>query len=450
MDTKPNAALRVAATAILAASAFAAPAAAQPSLVDAVHGRFVYSFKGGQDGATPRAGLYADKHGALYGTTSQGPTTCTGSNNMIGCGTVFKLTPAGTGYAMHTIYRFAGGSDGANPFAGLIGDGSGALYGTTAYGGSGNFGTVFKLTPSPGGYVETVLYRFKGMPDGEYPVAGLVADNTGALYGTTSAGGTGTDSTCGGSQFIFGCGTVFKLTPSGSGYTESILYNFLGLSHNDGEYPVAGVLLDPAGAVYGTTEFGGPNFAGTVFKLSPSGSGYTESVLYHFCAKPSCTDGSSPYATLIADASGALYSTTNLGGDAACNGGGHGGCGTVFKLTPSPSGYAESVLYAFKGGTDGEQPQAGLLPGSGGALYSTTSIGGPRNGGIVFKITPTPNGYVRHLLHAFGLGARGAAVPGSLIANKSGDLLGTTVYGDRKQFCSLLGGGCGTVFELMP
>jgi uncharacterized repeat protein (TIGR03803 family) len=465
MDNNSLVALhRVATAALFAVSALAIPAGAiaqvrtiagtsvaQPALVDTVHERVLYGFKN-QDGGSPRAGLLLDKNGALYGTTSESAPTCSGGPNMLGCGTVFKLTPAGTGYAKHIIYHFAGGSDGANSFAGLIADSSGALYGTTTYGGGpGNFGTVFKLTPSPGGYVESVLYRFKGMPDGAYPQAGLIADGSGALYGTTSAGGSGMDQTCGGSQFIFGCGTVFKLTPSGSGYTESILYNFLGLGVNDGEYPVAGLIADAAGALYGTTQFGGPNFSGVVFKLTPSGSGYTESVLYHFCAKPSCTDGGSPLAGLIADNSGALYSTTNRGGDPTCNGSGHGGCGTVFKLTPSPSGYAESVLYAFKSIADGEYPLAGLIADSKGALYSTTSSGGLGTGGTVFKLTPTPKGYTKHILHSFRLSTHSDAYPvAGLVANKKGVLFGTTEYGDRAHYCTLISNGCGMVFELTP
>jgi uncharacterized repeat protein (TIGR03803 family) len=209
---------------------------------------------------------------------------------------------------------------------GLIADKGGALYGTTGAGGDPacdfGCGTVFRLAPSGSGYVETLLYRFQGGTDGFFPVAGLVADESGALYGTTAFN----------SPYYRG-GTVFKLTPSGSGYAKTTLYSFRG-GAIDGDMPFARLLLDPSGALYGTTLAGGPQQNGTVFKLTPTPSGYQESIIHFFQGY----DGELPEAGLIADAHGSLYGTTTAGGTARCRKDVY--CRVVFKLMPSSSGYA--------------------------------------------------------------------------------------------------------------
>jgi len=285
----------------------------------------LYGFKGFPDGFTPRAGLIADKQGALYGTTEVG-----GNNSR---GTVFKLTPPARGQTAWTetvLHTFTGGSDGGIPSAGLIAGKEGALYGTTGAGGihcfSPGCGTVFKLTPPAKGqtaWAETVIHSFTGS-DGSIPVAGLIADKQGALYGTTEVGGNNSR------------GTVFKLTPPAKGqtaWTETVLYRFCSLPNcSDGANPSAGLIAGKEGALYGTTQFGGGinnglSGAGTVFKLTPPAKGqtaWTETVLYGFCSLPNCSDGSNPPAGLIADKQGALYGTTEGGGNR----------GTVFKLTP--------------------------------------------------------------------------------------------------------------------
>jgi uncharacterized repeat protein (TIGR03803 family) len=256
----------------------------------------LYSFTGGSDGSLPNAGLIADAAGNLYGMTNAGGVVCIG----IGCGVVFEVTPSGTETVLH---RFTFG-DGATPVAGsLIADAAGNLYGTTSAGGTGNQGTVFQLMPSG---TLTVLYTFTGGSDGAAPSAGLIADGVGNLYGTASAGGTS------------GNGTVFKVMPSG---TETVLYSFCpgGVTCTDGVNPEANLIADAAGNFYSTTQNGGsPNVCGggvgcgTVFKLTPSG---TETVLYSFCpGGGSCTDGAGPVAGLIADAAGNLYGTTSAGG----------------------------------------------------------------------------------------------------------------------------------------
>ncbi len=242
------------------------------------------------------------------------------------------------------IHRFIGGSDGSNPRAGLISDPDGNLYGTSYYGGTGSCnvnneflgcGTVFELTPTPeGGWNETVLHSFTNSPlDGQYPVGGVIRDGAGNLYGTTGGGGT---ANCG----YGGCGTIFELTPPapGDAWTETILYNFQGGA--DGFDPLAGLVFDKHGALYGTTVWGGnaggvcSSFSlgcGTVFELAPpeSGGKWVHTVLYSF--KPT-DDGSQPEAGLIFDKSGALYGTTTWGGFFSDYCG--SGCGTVFKLMP--------------------------------------------------------------------------------------------------------------------
>ena len=276
------------------------------------------SFTGGSDGQRPVTGLLADAAGNLYGTAHSGGDG--------GYGTVFQLDPSGT---LTVLYSFTGRSDGAYPDSGLIADAAGNLYGTTREGGdlvscnspnTHGCGTVFQLAPSGD---LTVLHRFAGS-DGSRPVAGLIADAAGNLYGTTAAGG---DRTSCAAQFIEGCGTVFQLDTSG---ILTVLHSFTGGS--DGGNATAGLIADGAGNLYGTTQEGGapencnrPYGCGTVFQLTPSG---TLNVLNVFTG----SDGAHPHADagLLADAAGNLYGTTFGGGaGTSCI----GGCGTVFELT---------------------------------------------------------------------------------------------------------------------
>jgi uncharacterized repeat protein (TIGR03803 family) len=269
-----------------------------------------YAFAGGNDGSNPNGSLLADATGALYGTTWSGGPANTG--------TVFKLTPpgqAGGGWTETVLHSFSGASDGANPSAGLIADASGALYGMTYFGGSDYYeGTVFQLTPPAargGEWSETILHTFS-WTDGAYPYAGLIADTSGALYGTTGNGGVDQN-----------YGTVFQLKPparSGGAWSQTVLYRFTG---GDGAYPSAGLIFDGAGALYGVASGGGTDDNGAVFKLTPpaqSGGAWNETILYSFAG----ADGALPVGGLISDASGALYGTALTGG--AYN------QGTVFKL----------------------------------------------------------------------------------------------------------------------
>jgi uncharacterized repeat protein (TIGR03803 family) len=317
----------------------------------------LHVFTGGCDGAIPFAALLADKAGNLYGTTQSG-----GNCKNSGYGTVFRLAPDGT---ETILYAFKGGKDGISPSGNLAMDEKGDVYGTTAVGGrcnAGGCGTVFEVTPN--GRKKT-LHEFQGgAGDGAVPLASaILLDEAGNLYGTTAEGGSG--SNCEG-----GCGTVFRIAPDG---TESILYSFQGGA--DGWWPRSGVVADSAGNLYGTTVSGGSANDGTVFKLTPDG---TESVLYSFKAGKG---GAGPEAGLILDSAGNLYGTADNGGSKACDG---IGCGVVYTVAPDGT---ETILYTFAKLKDGQSPVAGLLMGQANILYGTTSGGGLR-AGVVFSVTP--------------------------------------------------------------
>ena len=319
----------------------------------------------GRDGAGPNAGLIFDAAGNLYGTTNFGGIhECA----EVGCGTVFELTPQdGGGWTERVLHSFGHGNDGHEPNAALILDAAGNLYGTTVEGGIHSDGTVFELTPNgSGGWTEKVLHSFGHGTDGVEPVAGLVMDAAGDLYGTTNLGG------------IHNFGTAFQLAPQeGGSWTETVLHSFG--SNTDGTYPWASLTFDAAGNLYGTTVAGGIHTFGTVFELSPQqGGGWTEKVLRSFNA--SGGDGYEPYAGLILDAAGNLYGTTYYGGIHDF--------GTAFELSPREGGgWTEKVLHSFNNnGSDGADPYAGLIFDAAGNLYGTTSFGGIHGGGTVFEI----------------------------------------------------------------
>ena len=375
----------------------------------------VYNFQGGSDGTSPWGDL-TQSGGSLYSTTLNG-----GANGM---GTIFKLTPARGGvFTESVVHAFAGGTDGAYPWQGLTSDIFGSLYGATGSGGSVNAGTVFKLTTKG----ETTLYGFQSGADGANPTGFPNEDLTGSVYGTTENGGSA------------GAGTIFALRPARNGYSKQVLYSFQG--GNDGQQPHGGLLEDLLGSLYGTTYFGGTSGAGTVFKLTPSWSGtYSETVIHSFTG----TDGSIPNASMIEDWTGTLYGTATWGGSGTCSNsyGGFGGCGTVFKLTPSWNGYTETTLYSFQGGQDGSAPNGDLFKDAQGNLYGTTYYGGANGGGTVFELSPQRNGtYVENVVWNFGSAGDGARPAGGLITFGNA-LYGTTVYGGSINQ--------GTVFSLTP
>jgi len=381
--------------------------------------RVLYRFKGGSDGSAPYAGLIADKVGNLFGTTSDGGAgACQG-----GCGIVFELRPASSGGWTETVlYRFTGGSDGAFPEAGLIFDTAGNLYGTTIYGGSSEDGTVFRLTaPATPGSVWTlnVLHNFIGHTDGKYCYGSLVFDPAGNLYGTTLFGGQS------------GGGTVFQLTapaaPNGA-WTLNVLHNFKG--GKDGLDPVGALILDQKGALYGTT------YSGTVFKEvppAPHHTAWTLKVLYGFDSVLGLSGGG-----LIAGKRGVLYGTTALGGST--------NAGTVFQLTPPATrggAWTDTTLYEFAGDSDGEYPLNGLIADKNGNLYGITENGGASGLGTVFKLTPTQHGaWIKTTLHNFTGGRDGSGPGAGLIFGRLNGLYGTTVHGGSSDN--------GTVFKVVP
>ena len=371
------------------------------------------------------------------------------------------------------IYAFDG-TTGFGPNANLISDKAGNLYGTADGGGLNATGSVFELSPNGlGVWTENTIYSFGPFPDGAGPSAPLIFDAAGNLYGTTSAGGGG----C-------GCGTVFKLTPNGNGvWSETVLYSFQPGS--DAEYPNSGLIFDKAGKLYGTGYYGGATGMGAVFALSPSISGWTESVLLSFKGTP---DGASPFGGLSFDKQGNLYGVTGQGGEygggsvyelASSNGvwnesiihsfgnatdgalpigvvtfddtgkiygttyqGGTFGYGTVYQLVHGSAGWKESSHYSFKGGSDGANPFFGsLIFDKSHRIFGTTSGGGASGLGTVFVI-----GKTERVLHSFVGGSDGASPDAGVIMDSAGNLYGTTTKGGSA--CSAP--GCGTVFQITP
>jgi uncharacterized repeat protein (TIGR03803 family) len=323
--------------------------------------RVLHSFNNnGVDGYTPYGGLVMDSVGNLYGATTAG-----GAN---GDGAVFELIPQpGAVWHEKVIYNFGyDGSTYGGPESSLIFDSVGNLYGTTSGGGTYEYGTVFELKPVSGhGWAGKVLYSFNGNAgDGTNPIGGLTFDSAGNLYGTTIAGGA------------FGDGTVFELSPAGRGnWNETLLYSFGG--GTDGDGPLASVILDPAGNIYGTTNSGGAGGWGTVFELSPAGGGgWIETLLYSFVL-----GGNPVYSTLVRDTAGNLYGTAADGGDATF--------GAVFELAPaSGGGWNYTVLHSFDNNGDGYAPYGGMVRDAAGNFYGTTIYGGAYGGGTVFKLRP--------------------------------------------------------------
>lgn len=399
----------------------------------------VHQFAGPNDGAVPMASLIIDQSGNLYGTTVYSVLSGQG-------GTVFELTPTSGGWT-ETVHTFRN-VDGGDPQANLVSDAAGNLYGTTARDGPSGNGSAFELSPGSGGtWTRRVLHYFKGGKDGATPYAGLVFDKAGNLYGTTEKGGSGYGSG-------YGYGTVFELSPVGGGrWAERVIYSFQGFQAGDGESPVAGLVFDAAGNLYGTTEQGGslglcPYGCGTVFKLAPaSGGGWTESVIYQF---NNDSDGLIfPMASLILDSAGNLYGTASQSGFSPWGG--------VFELSPISGGtWKQSVLYTFTGGADGGTPVAGVIFDSAGNLYGTTQVRGNfgcGNGcGVAFKLSPgSDNVWTQSVIYTFGNWSGDGETPfAGLIFDSTGNLYGTTFSGGSGSCNDGNGVGCGTVFELKP
>jgi uncharacterized repeat protein (TIGR03803 family) len=374
------------------------------------------------DGIWPIGVLIIDATGNLYGTTIAG-----GAGNV---GSVFEMTPkAGGGWTEKVLYSFNDDAD--PPYAGVIFDAAGNLYGTTLYGGGGtcpvSCGTVFELIPKAGGaWTKKVLHAFNGK-DGSEPYAGVTIDGSGNLYGTTLMGGNTTN--CG-----YGCGTVFELIPkAGGAWTKKVLHAF---NYKDGAIPYGVLVLDRSGNLYGTTSLGGAYGAGTVFELTPNADGgWKENVLHSF--NHDGKDGIDPQAGLIFDRSGILYGTTF--------GGGTYGDGTVFELMlKAGGGWTEKVLHSFNG-KDGLQPYGGVIIDGSGNLYGTTTFGGTHGyNGNVFELTLAADGsWKEKVLHNFPQNVKDGYQPhAGVIIDGSGNLYGTTYAGGAQTW--------GTVFEVTP
>jgi uncharacterized repeat protein (TIGR03803 family) len=389
----------------------------------------LHSFHGGGDGANPVSGLTMDAAGNLYGTTSEGGYMGGSCWNVGGCGTVFRLSPRNGAWIFTTLYEFQGGEDGESPQAAVTIGPDGAIYGTTVYGGAFGCslgygcGIVFKLTPgasichtSQCHWTETIIYDFaeEGPNGTSTPYGGVIFDDAGNLYGTTFAGGVGICARA--------CGVVYKLSQSNGAWTLTPLYDFTG--GDDGASPMSTLFRDAHGNLYGTTAYGGNEQYGTVFELKPTGSAWKLESLYSFHGQ---SDGSTPTAGLVMDSHGNLYGDDSFGGinyggvvfelspngttwnfevidnpvgdlaaplnlDNAGNlygtsvGGGSDRMGVIFELSPSGSGWIEQDLYSFSG-VDGALPYSSVIFDGSGRMFGTTNAGGAGQSGVVWEFT---------------------------------------------------------------
>jgi uncharacterized repeat protein (TIGR03803 family) len=413
--------LRAAATAfgvLVALTLTAIPVPAQTFTV-------LHNFTDGQDGRYPLAGVSIDKAGNLYGTASGGGSA--------GGGTVFKLSHKGSGWTFTPLYSFLGADDGAEPYARVVFGPDRSLYGTTnsaanlgCFQGYG-CGTVFNLRPPPSAcktalcpWSETVLYSFTGGSDGGNPWgADLVFDQVGSLYGTTAFGGkAGCSAT--------GCGVVYKLTPSSGGWTETVLYSFTG--GNDGGNPAGGVIFDQAGNLYGVTTDSGPSRQGTVYELTPSGSGWTENTIFD----PQNFYGSQPIGGLVFDVYGNLFGATsrdsvNLPWYP----------GTLFEIGKLSGNWILRYAYDFSG----DHPVSGVTADGAGNLYGN-AYADPGNQGVpslVYKLEPSNGSWSFGFVYEF---PQGTIPSGVVVVDASGNIYGTTQNGGEYGF--------GVVWEITP
>jgi uncharacterized repeat protein (TIGR03803 family) len=381
----------------------------------------LHDFTGGLDGRYPYAGVTIDHAGTLYGTASEGGPDENGA--------VFRLALKNGSWIFNPLYHFVSG-EGVNPLARVIIGPNGSLYGTTSSGpsGCGGCGTVFNLKPTatiPTSVIapwnEKVLYQFTDGSDGASPGNGdLLFDNAGNIYGTTFSGGD--LQACGG----FGCGVVYKLTPNGGGWTQSVIHAFTGGS--DGATPYSGLTPDSDGNFYATTVEGGAHGYGTVYKLSPTGSGWTKTVLYDF---QNSTDGKWPVGGLVIDVTGNLFGAAEVGGS--------GGGGTVYKLANPNGQWIFSIVYSFSGHAG---PYSKLTMDAAGDLYGSTYGDGSAGVGMVFKLTRSGSGWIFGLLHDFTGGSDGMSPLGGVALDASGRVYGTAQMGGAY--------GQGVVFQITP
>jgi len=351
--------------------------------------------------------LETDSAGNIYGTTVLGGD--------FGGGTVFQLSPTPTGW-MHTVlYSFTGGADGGEPYKGVTIDGKGNLYGTAVTGGSGSCeggcGVVYKLTNSGATWTQTVLHAFTGGYDGSGPGARVTLDPSGNIYGMTPTGGT------------YGFGTIYKIHQASLGvWTLNVIHAFTG--GTDGATGSAGRMILRGGRLYGAVTAGGRYGSGLVFQLDAGGFGERDlKPLYSFRGQP---DGSFPYGALLFDRSNYIYGTTYYGGA--------NGIGAVYKLSPTSAPrrfgeWKEEVIYSFQEGSDGNSPISNLVADDVGNLYGTTSEGG-LGSGTIFKLSPTGGGqWIETVVHAFEGPPDGAFAYNGMVVDAFGNFYGATVHG---------------------
>jgi uncharacterized repeat protein (TIGR03803 family) len=379
----------------------------------------LYSFAGGNDGANPLAGVTIDSSGNLYGATLEA--------GVHGFGTVYQLAPNGSNWTFSTIYGFRGSdqSDGAEPESRPVFGPNDALYGTTNLGGFGQgciawyngCGTVYSLVNNAGTWNESVLFQF-GTSNGGYPAYGdVVFNQSGNLYGTSPNSGT------------YYSGVAYEFIRDAD-WAESLLLNFQAMP--DGSAPLNGPIIDSAGNLYGTTSAGGANGYGTVYELSPSANGLTETTLYNFTNE---SDGGSPTSNLVMDRAGNLYGATQTGGAYAG--------GTVFRLRRNPAGtWTLSSIYEFRTPTLAGSNRT-LTIDSMGNLYGTTSADIVNPWGSVFKVQPvSATNWAYTTLHNFTGTTDGGTPWGRLVLDSGGNLYGTAELGGTNN--------CGVVFKIAP
>jgi uncharacterized repeat protein (TIGR03803 family) len=376
----------------------AAPALSARAATTAI----IYSFAGDEDGEYTDTDLVMDAGGNIYGTSVQGGD--------FGSGTVWELSPSGSGWTHSVLYSFTGGADGGEPYKGVTLDASGNLYGTAVTGGSGSCeggcGVAYKLTNNDGTWTQSVIHAFTGGNDGSGPGAGLTIDGKGKVYGMTPTGGSN------------GQGTIFSLSQAkGGAWTLNVIHAFTGGA--DGSGGSAGRLVLQGGKLYGAATAGGVNSAGTAFELTPTkGGSWNFKTLYSFKGTP---DAGFPYGALIFDDAGNLYGTTYY--DGANN------MGAVYELTPKMKGeWKERVLYSFKGGKDGAGSIANLNFDASGNLYGTTSEGG-KGDGVIFELAPSGKKWRESVVHAFQGPPDGAFAYNGMVGDGAGHFYGATVHG---------------------
>jgi hypothetical protein len=415
--------------------------------------KLLYQFQNGSDGAVPSGSLVVDSEGNLYGVTQDAAGyPCTAL-----CGNVFEISPPasnGGAWSFQVLYSFDCGLGGGFPHGNVIFGPDGNLYGTGVCGGQyahgASGGVVFQLKRPAGTgevWTETVLHSFGLDGDGTAPQGGLAFDTNGNIYGTTFDGGE------------YSLGVVYEVSPpagSGGAWTETVLHSFG--NGDDGYWPDAGVAVDSAGNLFGTTEFGGlqssycPGGCGTLYEVSPpatEGGAWSYAIIHQFDGD----DGASPLDPLTLDKNGNLYGTTSLG-----QLGGPAEAGTVFELSPPAvegQPWAETVLYAFQPYKDDpDYSSAGVIFDQAGNLYGTSQNGGRSYQGTAFKLKPPSSeggAWTDVLLYNFSSKNSGGTYPSSsLVFGKDGMLYGTTPYGGNGPCTFGTITGCGTVFAVAP